>query len=85
MSYLYIDVYTILYFTMNDLNAFNRMLTIKFELKIDWYTNKGQISSIVNERNDLSLRFVTQRDNIGSVHLLIFNNQSVGLRDHTVL
>ena len=86
MSYLYINVYTILYFSMNDLNTFTRMLTIKFELRIDWYTNKGQISSIVNERNDLSLRFVTQRDNnIGSVHLLIFNNQSVGQRDHTVL
>ena len=45
MNYLYIDVYTILYFTMNDLNALNRMLTIKFELRIYWYTNKGQISS----------------------------------------
>ena len=45
MNYLYIDVYTILYFVMNDLNALNRMLTVKFELRIDWYTNKGQISS----------------------------------------
>ena len=45
MNYLYIDVYIILYFAMNDLNALNRMLTIKFELRIDWYTNKGQISS----------------------------------------
>ena len=45
MNYLYIDVYTILYFSMNDLNALNRMLTIKFELRIDWYTNKSQISS----------------------------------------
>ena len=43
MNYLYIDVYTILYFSMNDLNDLNRMLTIKFELRIDWYTNKGQI------------------------------------------
>ena len=25
--------------------ALNRMLTIKFELRIDWYTNKGQMSS----------------------------------------
>ena len=39
MNYLYIDVYTILY--LNDLNALNRMLTVKFELRIDWYTNKG--------------------------------------------
>ena len=28
-------------FCMNDLNAFNRMLTVKFELRIDWYTIKG--------------------------------------------
>ena len=46
MNYLYIDVYSILYFAMNDLNALNRMLTVKFELRIDWYTNKGQISSV---------------------------------------
>ena len=45
MNYLYIDVYTILYFAMNNLNAFNRMLTVNFELRIDWYINKGQISS----------------------------------------
>ena len=45
MNYLYRDVYTILYFSMNDLNTLNRMLTIKFELRIDWYTNKGKISS----------------------------------------
>ena len=59
---------------MNDLNALNRMLTIKFELRIDWYTNKGQISSNGNERNDVSLRSVAKRDSIGSVHELIFNN-----------
>ena len=58
MNYLYIDVYTILYFAMNNLIALNRMLIIKFELKIDWYINKGQISSIANERNDVSLRSV---------------------------
>ena len=55
MNYLYIDVYTILYFVMNDLDALNRMLTVKFELKIDWYTNKGQISSTANERSDVLL------------------------------
>ena len=49
MNYLYIDVYTIFYFSLNDLNALNRMLTVKFELRIYWYTNMGQISSIVNE------------------------------------
>ena len=59
---------------MNDLNALNRMLTVKFELMIDWYNNKSQISSIVNEHNDVSLRFVAQRDNIDSIHELIFNN-----------
>ena len=48
MNCLYIDVYTILYFAMNDLNALNRMLTVKFELMIDWYTNKGQISSTMS-------------------------------------
>ena len=58
MNYLYIDVYTILYFSMNDLNAFNRKLIVKFELRIAWYTNKGQISSTANERNDVSLRSV---------------------------
>ena len=75
MNYLYIDVYTILYFAMNDLNTLNKMLTIKFELRIDWYTNKDQISSIANEHNDVSLRSIAQRDSIGSVHELIFNNQ----------
>ena len=40
---------------MNDLNSLNRILTVKFKLRIDWYTNKGQISSIANERNDVSL------------------------------
>ena len=33
MSYLYKDVYTILYFAMNDLNALNRMLTVKIRVK----------------------------------------------------
>ena len=70
---------------MNDLNALNRMLTVKFELRIDWYTNKGQIRCIVNERNDVSLRSVAQRDSIDSVHELIFNNQSAAQRDRTVL
>ena len=70
---------------MNDLNTLNRMLTVKFELRIDWYTNKGQISSTANERNDVSLRSIAQRDNISSVHKLIFNNQSSSQRDHTVL
>ena len=30
MNYLYKDVYTTLYFAINDLNALNRMLTVKF-------------------------------------------------------
>ena len=70
---------------MNDLNALNRMLTVKFELRIDWYTNKGQINSTVNERNDVSLRSVAQWDNIGSVYELIFNNQLVAQWDRTML
>ena len=47
-----------LYFVMNDLNALNRMLTVKFKLRIDWYTNEGQISSTANKHNDVSLRSV---------------------------
>ena len=35
MNYLYIDVYAILYFAINDLNALNRILIVKFELRID--------------------------------------------------
>ena len=35
MNYLYIDAYTTLYFSMNDLKALNRMLTVKFELRIN--------------------------------------------------
>ena len=58
MNYLYIDVFTILYFVMNDLNALNRMLIVKFKFKIDWYTNKGQISITANKSNDVSLQFV---------------------------
>ena len=61
---------------MNDLNTLNRMLTVKYESIIDWYTNKGQISNTANERNDVSLRSVAQQDSIDSVHKLIFNNQS---------
>ena len=70
---------------MNDLNVFNRMLTIKFELRIDWYTNKVQISSTAYERNDVSLRSVAQWDSISSGHELIFNNHSAAQRDLTVL
>ena len=70
---------------MNDLNTFNKMLTVKFELRINWYTNKGQISSTANERNDVSLRSVAQWDGIDSVHELIFNNQPAAQRDRIVL
>ena len=84
MNYLYIDVYIILYFVMNDLNALNRILNVKFELRIDWYTNKGQISSTANKHNDVSLRSLAQRDSISSVHELIFNNQSAAQQDHIV-
>ena len=85
MNYLYIGVYTILYFSMNDLKVLNRMLIVKFELRIDWYSNKGQISSTTNKRNDVSLRFIAQWDNIDSVHELIFNNHLTAQQDRTVL
>ena len=68
-------MHTIPYFSMNDLNVLNRMLTVKFELRIYWYTNKCQINNTANERNDVSLRSVAQRDSIYSVHELIINNQ----------
>ena len=42
---LYLNVYTLLKIVLNDLKALKRMLTVKFELRIDWYTNKGQMSS----------------------------------------
>ena len=61
------------------------MLSVIFELRIDWYTNKGQTSSTLNERNVVSLRSVAQRDNISSVHKMIFNNQSEAQGDCTVL
>ena len=35
----------IIVIAMNNLSALNRMLKFKFELRIDWYTNKGQMSS----------------------------------------
>ena len=85
MNYLYIDVYTILYFATNDVNTLTRMLTVKFELRIDWYTNKGQISITTNECNDVSLRSIAQQDSIGSVHKLIFNNQSAAQQNHNML
>ena len=50
------------------------MVSVIFKLKIDWYTNKGQTSSTVNERNVVSLRSVAQWDSIGNVHKMIFNN-----------
>ena len=50
------------------------MLSVIFELRIDWYTNKGQTSNAVNERNVVSLRSVAQRDSIDSVYKMIFNN-----------
>ena len=36
-------------------NALNRMLSIIFELRIDWYTNKRQTNSTVIEHNVVSL------------------------------
>ena len=31
------------------INALKRMLTVMFELGIDWYTNKGQYNNTANE------------------------------------
>ena len=42
-----IKIHTILYFPINDLNALNRMLTVKFELKIYWYTNKSRTNVLL--------------------------------------
>ena len=60
--------------------ALNRMLSVIFELRINWYPNKGQTCSFVNARNVVSLRFVAQRDSIGSVHkmILIISQQPNG-------
>ena len=63
---------------MNNLSAFNRMLTVKFKLMMDWYTNKGQMSST-------TLNVMMCHSSIGSVYEMIFKNQLVGQRDHTVL
>ena len=41
MICLYKQIHNILYFPKNDLNALNRMLTVKFKLRINWYTNKS--------------------------------------------
>ena len=60
---LFIQIY-ILYciFAIKDLNVLNRMLTVYFALRLDWYTNKGQISSTANKHIDMSLRSAAQRD-----------------------
>ena len=62
---LFIQMY-VLYYIL--LNALNRMLTVYFTLRIDWYINRGQNSSVANNCIDVSLRSVAQRDRIGSVH-----------------
>ena len=35
------NVHIVLYVSIKYLNAFNRMLTVYFALRIDWYTNRG--------------------------------------------
>ena len=64
---VYTNVHIVLYFSIKDLNALNRMLTVYFSLRIDWYTNKGQISSTMNKCIDVSLRSTAKRDSIGNV------------------
>ena len=66
---MFIQMYVLYYiFSIKDLNTLNRMLTVYFVLKIDWYTNRGQNSSTANNCIVVSLRSVAQRDRIGSVH-----------------
>ena len=79
---MYIPYYKFLWLSFNALNI---MLSVIFELRIDWYTNKGQTSSTVNKRNIVSLRSVAQQDSIGSIHKMIFNNQSAAQQERTVL
>ena len=42
-----IKIHTILYFPKNDLNALNRMLTVKFKLRINWYTSKSRTNVLL--------------------------------------
>ena len=56
----FIQMYVLYYiFAVKDLNALNRMLTVYFTLRIDWYTNRGQNSSIAKDCIDVSLRSAT--------------------------
>ena len=65
---LFIQMYILYYiFSIKDLNALNRMLTVYFALRIVWYINRGQNSSI-NDCIDVPLRSAAQRDRICSVH-----------------
>ena len=66
---LFIQMYVLYYIcAIKDLNALNRMLTVYFALRIDWYTNMGQNSNTANDCIDVSLQSTAQRDRIGSVH-----------------
>ena len=66
---LFIQMYVLYYiFAIKDLNALNRMLTVYFALRIDWYINRGQNSNTANDCIDVSLRSAAQQDCIGSVH-----------------
>ena len=58
----------VLYFVIKDLNALNRMLTVYFALRIDWYTNRGENSSTTKDCIDVSLRSAAQWDRIGNIH-----------------
>ena len=65
---------------MNDLSVLNRMLTVKFELRIYWYTNMGQMSNTAP--NVMMCHSNPQTSGrICSVHEMIFNNQSAAQRD----
>ena len=46
MVYMYIQYCNLL---LPSINALKRMLSVIFELRIDWYTNKSQCNSIANE------------------------------------
>ena len=53
MNYLYKEVYTTLYFSMNNLNALNRMLTVKIRVNDRLVYQKGSNEQYCAEHNDV--------------------------------
>ena len=63
--YMYIQYCNLLGLSIN---ALKRMLSVIFELRIDWYTNKGQCSSTANEMIYINIHIRSPTDSIDSVH-----------------